>query len=326
MRATTAEESEATRSTVESLPSPRPSRRGPAALRRRRPARRRGATFAVAAATLAAAAAVAGAGATAYVWYGGYDVASLAQHTQPVHSLLAQAMKQSVRRRAHDIEPPVERLAARERGAALYRQHCEDCHGGPGVAPVAAALSMQPLPGPLIDAARRWRPNELYWITRNGIKMSGMPAWAYRLPDLDLWAVVAFVESLPLLSPQDYRERTRGSAAAVALAAAVGSSADAGARPSPVPDPRRGRTALHQYGCNACHRIPGVTGDDTDVGPPLAGMANRRLIAGAVANTPEQMVQWIVEPRSIDPETAMPAMRVSRRDAADMAAYLATLR
>lgn len=55
-------------------------------------------------------------------------------------------------------------------------------------------------------------------------------------------------------------------------------------------------------------------------------MARRGLIAGAVPNTADWMVRWIVDPRSIDPETAMPAMEVPATDAADMAAYLATLR
>jgi cytochrome c1 len=82
---------------------------------------------------------------------------------------------------------------------------------------------------------------------------------------------------------------------------------------------------MTQYACNACHNVPGVTGSDVHVGPPLAGIARRSLIAGAVPNTPEQMERWIRDPRSIDPYTAMPAMQVSEQDARDIAAYLATL-
>jgi hypothetical protein len=62
------------------------------------------------------------------------------------------------------------------------------------------------------------------------------------------------------------------------------------------------------------------------VGPPLAGIASRKLIAGAVPNEPEQMVRWLLDPKEIDPLTAMPSMNVDERDARDMAAYLATLR
>ena len=93
-----------------------------------------------------------------------------------------------------------------------------------------------------------------------------------------------------------------------------------------APDPEHGRQALHQHACNSCHVIPGVTGADVHVGPPLAGIASRKLIAGALPNEPAQMVRWLRDPKSIDPLTAMPAMDVAERDARDMAAYLATLR
>jgi len=41
---------------------------------------------------------------------------------------------------------------------------------------------------------------------------------------------------------------------------------------------RRGRIALQQYACVACHRIPGITGHEARVGPPLAGIASRNGI------------------------------------------------
>ena len=69
---------------------------------------------------------------------------------------------------------------------------------------------MQPVPGPLNDAAARWRPRELYWITRHGIRMSGMPAWGHQLADSDLWAVAAFVAQMPGVSPAAWAS-TRGS-------------------------------------------------------------------------------------------------------------------
>lgn len=91
-------------------------------------------------------------------------------------------------------------------------------------------------------------------------------------------------------------------------------------------DPQRGQTALHQHACNACHVIPGVTGAQVHVGPPLAGIAQRQLLAGKLPNTPQNMVRWIRDPRSVEPWTAMPDLAVSERDAKDMTAYLATLR
>ena len=94
----------------------------------------------------------------------------------------------------------------------------------------------------------------------------------------------------------------------------VGSGSIAAARP-----------AFHQYGCTACHSIPGIVGADTHVGPPLDGLAPRKYLAGSLPNTPANLVRWIRAPRSIAPGTAMPEVPVAEQDAIDMAAYLYTL-
>jgi len=91
-------------------------------------------------------------------------------------------------------------------------------------------------------------------------------------------------------------------------------------------DPERGRLLLRQYGCGACHRIPGVAAADGNVGPPLDGIAKRVYLGGVLPNTPENMVRWIRAPRNFDPLTAMPDLQVSEPFAQDMAAYLYRLR
>jgi cytochrome c2 len=89
---------------------------------------------------------------------------------------------------------------------------------------------------------------------------------------------------------------------------------------------RRGERALYQYACNACHTIPGITGSFPNVGPPLAGIASRSLIAGKLDNTPDNMVRWLLHTKEVAPQSAMPQMGVSEHDARDIAAYLGTLR
>lgn len=271
-------------------------------------------------ATVFALLAMAAASATVFVWSGVYNTAASSPHTQFVYSLLEYTMQRSVQFRASDIEPPPLTAAGLfERGAACYQDRCEQCHGGPGVAQNDIALGMQPIPGPLMNAPSRWNTRELYLITRNGITMSGMPAWRFRLSDADIWALVVFIERLPQLSPPEYRAmmaRQRGQRCELDK---IVPAADV------IGDAARGRLAISQYACNGCHRIPGITGSDVHVGPPLAGIARRQLLAGEVANTPEQMIRWLRNPQSIDPLTAMPNLGVTERDARDMAAYLATL-
>jgi cytochrome c1 len=105
--------------------------------------------------------------------------------------------------------------------------------------------------------------------------------------------------------------------------------AGCGERPLPAAvqgNPERGRVALSQYACRACHMIPGVTGSEVYVGRPLDKLAERRFIAGSLPNNQENLVKWIRNPKQIDPLTAMPVLDVSEADARDMAAYLLTRR
>jgi cytochrome c2 len=91
-------------------------------------------------------------------------------------------------------------------------------------------------------------------------------------------------------------------------------------------DPVRGQIAMRQYGCSSCHRIPGVPGANSVVGPPLDTVASRVYLAGVLPNTPENMVLWIQTPQEVDPRTAMPDMGISEPVARDLASYLYTLR
>ena len=242
-------------------------------------------------------------------------------------------MHRSVRLHARDIEPPsLEDETMIRRGANCFHDKCAQCHGAPGVAPGDIGKSMQPLPGPLVDATQNFHPRELYWITRHGIRLSGMPAWEFRLTDSEIWDVVAFLQRLPKLTPQAYAAMAGGPSAggAVNEAPRQGVTASCGrdpnAAPARAPDAARGKQALYQYACSACHTIPGVTSSSPNVGPPLEGIATRMLIAGRLSNTQDNMVLWLRSPNDVKPYTAMPDLRVTREDAVDMAAYLATLR
>lgn len=256
---------------------------------------------------------------------GWYNIGATKQHWQPVYSVLEQGMHESVRHHAGEVKvpEPLAGEAARAQvvaGAGLYRQHCAQCHGAPGMAQEAIGQSMQPIPGPLVDAARRWHRNELYWITRHGIKMSGMPAWGHHLDEAQLWSVVAFLGQLPTMSAQDYA--TLATAAAPLNDKPQSTNKRAPNRATSI---ERGKVALTQFACQACHMIPGITGSRVYVGPPLDKLAQRRYLAGRLANTDAHLQQWIRDPQAVKPHTAMPKLGVGADDARDMAAYLLSL-
>lgn len=136
---------------------------------------------------------------------GGYDVSARERHWPVTERLIEWVRNRSIAAHAKDILVPAslddhDRVVA---GMAHYREHCAVCHGGPGTAPDDMAEGMYPAPPDLQKAARRRSPAELFWIIKNGIKMSGMPAWADH-GDADLWSIVALVVQLPSLKSDGY--------------------------------------------------------------------------------------------------------------------------
>jgi hypothetical protein len=63
---------------------------------------------------------------------------------------------------------------------------------------------LNPPPPDLADSAAHMTPAELFWVTKNGIKMTGMPAWGATHADEALWPVVAFMTRLPELDGAGY--------------------------------------------------------------------------------------------------------------------------
>lgn len=113
----------------------------------------------------------------------------------------------------------------------------------------------------------------------------------------------------------------------VATLGLLGVCLAAGCRNTPPPDSneaavRRGAALIDAYGCGACHAIPGIPSARGIVGPPLGDLGRQAYIAGVLANTPENLVAWIMNAPGIDPRTAMPNMGVGPEQAQDMAAYL----
>lgn len=89
-------------------------------------------------------------------------------------------------------------------------------------------------------------------------------------------------------------------------------------------DPRRGESMFIQYGCGSCHALKDVRTAVGSVGPPLDGIATRTIIAGHLANKPENMEKWIRDPQQVSPGTAMPDLNVGEADARDITAFLYT--
>ena len=91
-------------------------------------------------------------------------------------------------------------------------------------------------------------------------------------------------------------------------------------------DPKHALQIIARYGCAACHEIPGARLPGGQAAVPLAGVAERLYLGGAVANNPGNLIGWIVNPKQFDPKTAMPVTGIGKIEARDVAAYLYALR
>lgn len=255
-----------------------------------------------------------------------YNIAADQPHIAPVRWLLTAGRTRSVEFRSRGYHVPNLRDSSLgKQGMVLYRKNCQPCHGAPGAANEQIGRGIDPKPPRLEIVSNDWTDSELFWIITHGLKLSGMPGFAPRLSENDIWAIVAFLRRMVLLSPADYNM----------LTAAV----DQGAADPSVPwviqddcgfsqlkqhgNSARGRDLLESYGCISCHEVPGIEGGRA--GPPLTSFPDRQYIAGLMVNVPSNAVAWIRNPQAIKPRTAMPNLGVRPEHALDMVAYLYTL-
>ena len=110
--------------------------------------------------------------------------------------------------------------------------------------------------------------------------------------------------------------------AVVAAVSYTGRSASARIPAMPGADAGRGARLISSFGCGSCHLIDGIAGADAHVGPPLTNLARRRVIAGKLPNTPEDLARWIAHPQQIDRGDVMPDLGLSDQQASDIALYL----
>ena len=152
---------------------------------------------------LAVVAAVAGA---ATIYLGVYDVAADVPHTRPVLWLLGVARDRSIAVRARRVRVPADlgdsaRIAS---GAGLYDDMCSSCHLAPGMERTEISQGLYP-PAPELDRRGDLTPAQSFWIIKHGMKMTGMAAWGRTHSDTLIWNMVAFLQRLPALSPDQYR-------------------------------------------------------------------------------------------------------------------------
>lgn len=152
---------------------------------------------------------------------GGYNVGATAEHWGVTSWALNTLQHNSVSARAEDVEgsPPTDEESLRH-GLEHFDAMCVQCHGAPGVDRGETGQGMNPLPPDLAEEAEEWSDAELFWITKHGIRLAGMPAFGETHSDDELWMIVAFLREIEGMSPTEYASRLEALAPAGDSAAA----------------------------------------------------------------------------------------------------------
>jgi mono/diheme cytochrome c family protein len=91
-----------------------------------------------------------------------------------------------------------------EHGRDHWADHCATCHANNGSGDTSMGRNLYPrAPDMRTAETQSLTDGELYYIVRNGVPMTGMPAWGDPTlgnSDSETWALVAFIRHLPNLT------------------------------------------------------------------------------------------------------------------------------
>lgn len=140
-----------------------------------------------------------------FIYSGVYNIGADDPHTLWVRRAVEVLRDRSIAVRADSIAvPALDDSDMLLSGGPDYAEMCAGCHLQPGVASSELRDALYPQPPNLTRPSPK-TPAEMFWVIKHGIKMSAMPAWGATHTDQRMWAMVAFIQRLPELTPAQYQ-------------------------------------------------------------------------------------------------------------------------
>ncbi len=140
-----------------------------------------------------------------YAWSGLYNIGADAPHGPLTYRFLTMVREHSVRRHAEKITvPDLRDPSLILKGAGQYAAMCTGCHLAPGMRDSEIRVGLYPQPPDL--SQKQVDPAEAFWTIKHGIKMSAMPAWGTTHDDMTIWSMVAFLQKLSTMTPDQYKD------------------------------------------------------------------------------------------------------------------------
>ena len=90
-----------------------------------------------------------------------------------------------------------------------FADHCSQCHANDGSGKTEMGQYLYPrAPDMRLPATQNLSDGELYYIIRNGVPLTGMPAWGEPnlVQDDDSWQLVLFIRHLPKITAEEIKD------------------------------------------------------------------------------------------------------------------------
>lgn len=147
-------------------------------------------------------------GATIFFFGGFFNIAATEEDPGIVNWALVKVRMASIARHASgspaiNLDDPTIVQA----GARAFAAHgCVNCHGAPGMPWQKFSEGLRPDPPDLNEVGPQREPGQLFWVIKNGIKMTGMASFQLAgVEDKEIWSIVAFVKKLPKVSEAEFK-------------------------------------------------------------------------------------------------------------------------
>ena len=144
-----------------------------------------------------------------YIKSGAYDISQIDHHNKLTKWVIRTTKHNSIDKRMESVVVPANLgdSSVIIEGFHHYQSMCVMCHGAPGLRPEEMALGLYPEPPLIYKHKKEEDPKEFFWIIKNGIKMTSMPAYGPTHADERIWALTAFVTGkLNKMTPEEYAE------------------------------------------------------------------------------------------------------------------------
>lgn len=155
-----------------------------------------------------------------FIYSGLYPIGADNKHNALTFWVLETLRTKSIARASKNIEvPPLDGSELLLSGGADYNDMCSGCHLKPEQKDSDMALGLYPAPPNLTvgvdehghehEGGGHNDPDVIarqqFWVIKHGIMASGMAAFGPTHDDDRIWAMVAFLQKLPELTPAQYQ-------------------------------------------------------------------------------------------------------------------------